>query len=347
MVDAATLTEIVLPGIVEPDGVLVRHRPIPTPASGQAVVQMLATGVSFGEQSMRRGVYPGMPTFPFVPGYDIVGTVIDLGDGADRSLLGRRVAAVTKTGGWSTHALLDADTLVPIPDDVDPAAVEAVLLNGITAWQMLYRKAKSAPGDTILVHGANGGVANVLVQLARHSGMRVLGTAAPRHHDALRRLGVEPVDYNDPELAATVRTLAPAGVDAVFDHLGEASFARSFSLLAPHGALVGYGLQAQLDRPGSPVLTFAKVLARMLSWSLRPDHGRTAVFYNFWGGRIARPAAFRRRLAEDLTHIVALLRDGVLTGRVGRRMPLAAAGEALAAAESGTVSGKIVLVPGD
>jgi NADPH:quinone reductase-like Zn-dependent oxidoreductase len=127
--DTTILTEIVLPGLVEPDGLLVQHRPIPTPGRGQAVVQMLASGVSFGEQSMRRGLYPGQPKFPFVLGYDIVGTVTAIGERVDPALLGRRVAAVTKTGGWATHALLDARTLVPIDDDVDPADVETALLS--------------------------------------------------------------------------------------------------------------------------------------------------------------------------------------------------------------------------
>ena len=345
MTDTATLTEIVLPGIVEPEGLLVQHRPVPTPGKGEVLLQMLATGVSFGDQSMRRGLYPGMPKFPFVPGYDIVGTVTVVGQGVDPSLLGRRVAAVTKTGGWSTHALVAAHSVVQVGEDLDPAEVEALLLNGITAWQMLYRQAKAVRGNTILVHGANGGVANVLVQLARHSGIRVIGTASPRHHDELRKLGVEPVDYADPDLAAALRALAPGGFDAVFDQLGEESFQRSFGLLAPRGTLVAYGLQAQLDEPGSPVITFAKVYAKLIGWSLRPNGGRTAVFYNFWGGKIIRPAAFRRRLAGDLTALVELLRAGTITGRVGRRISLVDAAEAMTAAESGTVSGKVVLVP--
>ena len=345
MTSDTTLTEVVLPGLVEPDGVLVQHRAVPVPRRGEAVVEMLATGVSFGEQSMRRGLYPGQPKCPFVLGYDIVGTVTAIGDRVDPDLLGRRVAAVVKTGGWTTHALLDARTLVPIPDDVDPAAVETALLNGITAWQMLYRKAGAKAGQTVLVHGANGGVGNVLVQLARHGGLRVIGTASPRHHEALRALGVEAVDYNDPDLAGTVRALAPDGVDAVFDHLGGPSFRRSFGLLADNGTLVAYGLQAQLDDPGNMVVTFTRVYAKLIGWTLRPNHGRSAVFYNFWGGKLARPATFRRHLAEDLSGIVDLLRDGVLTARIGARIPLERAGEALALAESGTVSGKVVLTP--
>jgi NADPH:quinone reductase-like Zn-dependent oxidoreductase len=116
---------------------------------------------------------------------------------------------------------------------------------------MLYRKAKARSGQTILVHGANGGVGSVLVQLAHHSGIRVIATAAPRHHDALRELGAEPVDYNDPDLAGTVRAMAPAGLDAVFDHLGGPSFKRSFDLLAPGGTLVPTGFKPSSASPAT------------------------------------------------------------------------------------------------
>src|SRR5215470_13302101 len=111
--DTATLTEIVLPGLVEPDGLVVQRRPVPAPGPGQAVVAVLATGVSFAEGSMRRGRYPAQPKFPFVPGYDLVGTVAAVGERVDPALVGRRVAAVTKTGGWASHAVLDARTLIP------------------------------------------------------------------------------------------------------------------------------------------------------------------------------------------------------------------------------------------
>jgi NADPH:quinone reductase-like Zn-dependent oxidoreductase len=228
------LTEIVLPGLVGPEGLNVRQRPVPTPGKGQALVEMLATGVSFAEQQMRRGRYPSQPKFPFVLGYDLVGVVAAVGPQVDEALVGRRVAAVVKTGGWTTHALVDASHLVPVPDGIDAASAETVVVNGITAWQML-RKAKVHSGQTILVHGANGGVGSTLVQLARHAGIRVIGTASTRHHDALRAMGAEPIDYDDPELSERVRLIAPRGVDAVFDHLGGPSFERSFKLLAPAG----------------------------------------------------------------------------------------------------------------
>ena len=104
-------TEVVMPGIVEPDGLIIRRRALDIPAAGQAVVRVEASGISFAEQGMRRGRYPSQPKFPFVPGYDLVGTVAAVGSGVESTLVGKRVAALTKIGGWSSYALLAADVL--------------------------------------------------------------------------------------------------------------------------------------------------------------------------------------------------------------------------------------------
>jgi NADPH:quinone reductase-like Zn-dependent oxidoreductase len=222
-------TEVIMPGIVEPEGLLIKSRMLNSPAAGQVTVKVEASGISFAEQSMRRGRYYEQPKFPFVPGYDLVGTVVAIGFGVDSSLLDKRVASLTKTGGWASHASLSASDLLPVPDGIDSIEAETLVVNGITAWQMLHREARIKSGQTILVHGANGGVGTILTQLALYAGVRVIGTASPRHHDALRDQGVEPIDYNDVDLARSVLKLAPGGVDAVFDHLGGKSFSRSFS----------------------------------------------------------------------------------------------------------------------
>jgi len=342
---APTLTEVVLPGVVEPDGVIVRERPVAAPQKEQALVELLATGVSFAENSMRRGRYPGQPKFPFVLGYDLVGTVTAVGDAADHGLVGRQVAAVVKTGGWTTHALLDANDLVSVPESLDPAEIEAVLVNGITAWQMLHRKAHARAGQTVLVHGASGGVGTVLVQLARHAGIRVIGTGSPRSHDALRALGAEPLDYHDDDLARRITSLAPDGVDAVFDNIGGDSFPRSFAQLASGGVLVGYGTASQREDTDNMILTFAGIVSRFALWSALPNQGRSAVFYNFWGGKTISPTRFRRRLAADLHSVLRLLEQGAITAPVAERIPLRDAARALTLAESGTVRGKVVLVP--
>jgi NADPH:quinone reductase-like Zn-dependent oxidoreductase len=335
--------EVVLPGLVEPNGLQVRTRELTPPGRGEALVAVDASGVSFAEQSMRRGRYPGQPRFPFVPGYDVVGTVTATGIGVDPALVGQRVAAITKTGGWASHVVLSARDLLPVTEGLDPAEVETLVVNGITAWQMLHRTAKVQPGQVILVHGANGGVGTTLAQLARHHGVRVIGAAHPRHHPSLRLLGVEPVDYADPAaMDARVGALAPGGVDAVFDNLGGPTLLRSWRLLAPGGALVSYSIASVTS--GNLIWAFLRLLVRLAAWNVAPN-GKRAVFYDIWAGRRTRPRTFRTRLRTDFGLILDLLSTGVLTPQVAARIPLAEAAEAMVVAESRTAIGKVVLVP--
>ncbi|WP_406464163.1 medium chain dehydrogenase/reductase family protein [Streptomyces sp. NBC_01622] len=338
------LVEVVLPGKVEPEGLEVRHGAVPVAGPGQVVIRMEATGVSFAEQQMRRGRYYDQPPFPFVPGYDLVGTVQSTGAGVEPGLVGTRVAALVKVGGWASHVLVDAADVVPVPAGVGSAEAETVVVNGITAWQMLHRKARVRAGQTILVHGANGGVGTVLVQLARAMGVHVIGTASPRHHDALRDQGVEPIDYRTPDLAARVRDLAPRGVDAVFDHVGGPSVVRSWHLLALGGTLVSYGSASTRDDEGSKQLPVLKILGRVWTWNALPN-SRHAYFFNVWAGRALNKNRFRAQLRTDLSQVFAAVERGEVTPQIAARLPLARVSDALRLAESGTVAGKVVLTP--
>ncbi|WP_432570993.1 medium chain dehydrogenase/reductase family protein [Kineococcus sp. SYSU DK005] len=338
-----TRTEVVLPGLVEPRGLVVRSVAQQAPGPGRVLVRVQATGVSFAEQQMRRGKYYDQPAFPFVPGYDLVGTVVATGPGAPAELLGRRAAAVVKTGAWASHVEVAAADLLPVPDGLDPADVETLLVNGITAWQMLHEVAGVRPGGTVVVLGANGGVGSTLVQLARHAGIRTIGTAARRHHPLLRRLGAEAVDAHDPALHARLRELAPEGVDAVFDHVGGPGIRDSRRLVRRGGVLVSYGTAATRDEQGNSRLPVLKLFARLALWSALPD-GRRATFYNFWSGS-RRPRRFHARQQHAFARVTALLGEGVLQPQVAARLPLQRAAEALELAESRTVAGKVVLLP--
>ncbi|HUS22489.1 MAG TPA: medium chain dehydrogenase/reductase family protein [Aeromicrobium sp.] len=341
---AIVAKRVVLPGLVEPEGLVIETGPLDAPGPGQILVAVEATGISYAEQAMRRGRYFGQPAFPFVPGYDLVGTVLQVGPQADPSLVGKRVATLTKTGGWASHAVVEARDSVIVPAGIDPAEAETVVVNGVTAWQMLHRAARVKPGQTILVHGANGGVGGILIQLAQHAGIRVIGAASPRHHDALRAAGVEPVDYNDPNLADRVRELSPRGVDAVFDNIGGPMRRVSYGLLAPRGALVCYAIIAGVGSTGGLVMPFMKALSRVLLWNALPN-GHRASFYDLWAGHKRRPVRFRKCLEEDLGHVFALLADGSLKANIAARFPLDDVAAALTLAESRTVNGKVILLP--
>jgi NADPH:quinone reductase-like Zn-dependent oxidoreductase len=342
--NAEGLVEVVLPGKVEPEGLEIRHGAVPAAGPGQVVIRMEATGVSFAEQQMRRGRYYDQPAFPFVPGYDLVGTVLTTGAGVEPGLVGTRVAALVKVGGWASHVLVDAADVVPVPEGIGAAEAETVVVNGITAWQMLHRKARIRAGQTILVHGANGGVGSVLVQLARAAGVKVIGTASARHHDALRERGVIPVDYRTDDVAARVRELAPGGVDAVFDHVGGRSAVDSWNLLAPGGTLVSYGSASTRDDEGSKQWPVLKLLGRVWLWNALPNR-RRAYFFNVWAGRALAKDRFRARLRADLTEVFAALQRGDVTAQIAAQLPLTRVADALRLAESGTVAGKVVLNP--
>jgi len=335
-------TEIVLPGIGEPETLQVRTRTLPEPEAGQVVVRVAATGVSFAEQQMRRGKYYDQPPFPFVPGYDLVGVVERSGAGGPA--VGQPVAALTKVGGWADRVVLDAADVVPLPADVDPVAAETVVVNGVTAWRMLHRAAKVRPGQTIVVLGAAGGVGSTLVQLARHAGIRVIGTAGPGQQERLRDLGAIPVDYRDEDVPARVRELAPDGVAAVFDHVGGPGIDDSWRMLAKGGTLVSYGTASTRDVPGNPRVPVLKLLAKLTAWNLMPN-GRRATFFNLWAGRRLRPARYRAELRQDLTAVLRLLADGAIAAQVARTFPLTDAAAALRFAEAGGITGKVVLVP--
>ena len=335
-------TEIVLPGIGEPETLQVRTRTLPEPEAGQVVVRVAATGVSFAEQQMRRGKYYDQPPFPFVPGYDLVGVVERSGAGGPA--VGQPVAALTKTGGWADRVVLEAADVVPLPAEVDPVAAETVVVNGVTAWRMLHRAAKVPPGQTIVVLGAAGGVGSTLVQLARHAGIRVIGTAGPGQQERLRELGAIPVDYRNEDVPARVREIAPDGVAAVFDHVGGPGIADSWRMLAKGGTLVSYGTAATRDVPGNPRVPVLKLLAKLTAWNLMPN-GRRATFFNLWAGRRLRPARYRAELRQDLTAVLGLLADGAIAAQVARTFALTDAAAALRFAEAGGITGKVVLVP--
>jgi NADPH:quinone reductase-like Zn-dependent oxidoreductase len=334
--------EMVLPGVGEPESLEPTRRELPAPGPGQAIVRMEATGVSFAEQSMRRGVYYGQPRFPFVPGYDIVGTIETLGADARGLRVGQRVAALTKTGGWAERVLLETGDLVPVPDGVSAEEAETVIVNGLTAYRVLHRAIRHRAGQTIVVFAAGGGVGSVLVQLAKQAGLRVIGTAGPSQQERLRTMGAIPIDYRSENVSARVRELAPDGVAAVVDNVGGTGVVDSWRLLAPGGTLVSLSDIGMRDA-AHPSARAMRLYGRLLLWNTLPN-GKHAHFFNLWAGHRAIER-FRAELRADLTVLFGLLADGTLVAPIDSRYPLSQSAAALRRAEAGGLSGKVIILP--
>jgi NADPH2:quinone reductase len=327
-----------LTGAGGPEKLRVTAGDAPEPGKGEVRVRVEASGVSFAEVQMLRRRYPMQPRFPFVPGYDLVGVVSSAGPGVTGVRVGDRVAAMTRTGAWRTHVVVPASRVVPVPAALDPGLAAAVAMNGVTAWQMVHDVARVRPGQTVLVHGAAGGVGTLLVQLAVLAGARVLGTASAAKHDVVRALGAEPIDYRAGPVPDAVRALAPAGVAAVFDHVGGDSLTASYDMLADGGVLISYGSASTLHDTGHWLRPFAGTIRRFAGWWLARlagrGRGRRATFYYVRTGP---------RFAAALTEVFALVARGSLTPRIARRLPLEQAAEALRLLVDGTASGKVVL----
>ena len=338
-------TEMVLRGVGEPETLRVQQRELAAPKPGQAIVRMEATGVSFAEQSMRRGIYYDQPQFPFVPGYDLVGTVEALGSPTQGLPVGQRVAALTKVGGWAQRMLLEVGDLVPVPDGVPAEDAETVIVNGLTAWRVLHRTIRPEPGQTIVVFAAAGGVGSILVQLARHARLRVIGTAGASQQERLRAMGVIPLDYRSEDVPARVRELAPEGVAAVVDNVGGPGIVDSWRLLAPGGTLVALS-DMGMREAAHPRLRSTKLFARLLAWNVLPN-GKHAYFFNLWAGHRRHLDTFRAELRTDLTALFGLLADGTLAAPIDSRYPLSQAAAALRKAEAGGLAGKVIILPDD
>jgi NADPH:quinone reductase-like Zn-dependent oxidoreductase len=232
--------------------------PLPSPAPGELRVRVRAAGVGATDLAMLEGNYIFAPKIPFVPGYETVGEVDALGAGVTGFELGQRVAALTVYGGFAEILVRGAEHCLPVPDSVSDRDAAAVILNFVTAWQMIHRVAKVRSGQSALVTGAAGGVGTAALQLLRLAGVRTYGAASAPKHATLRSLGATPVDYRAGPLDGLVRALEPAGVDYVFDAVGGANVGPSIRALRPGGTLVGFGF---MGAPGmfSKLVTFASL----------------------------------------------------------------------------------------
>ncbi len=314
---------------------------LPRPGPGEVRVKVLSAGTGFTDTIIRLGQYPGVREKPpFVPGYDWFGVVDALGEGVTGLQVGQSVADMPVIGGYTQYLCAPADRIVPAPDGLDPAAAVAMILSYTTAYQMLTRLKKLEPGMTGLVHAAGGAVGTALLELGRHMGLVLFGTASSGKHDLVRRYGGVPIDYRNEDFeAAVLRETGGEGVDIVFDAIGGANWARSYRCLRRGGLLVGFGaLQAKTGEESVPSLLWG--FARLLGlWKLLPD-GRSSTFYNIQTRREKHPDDFR----EDVQSLFSMLAAGKLHPAIAATEPLEAAARVHRRIDNSEIAGKVVLL---
>lgn len=317
---------------------LIEEPDLPLPAPGQVRVKMLAASASYTDTMIRKGAYPEIRKKPpFSLGYDLVGVVDKLGEGARRFKVGDRVCDLTVIGGYSEYLCMAEDRLVPVPDAVDPAEAVSLVLSFMTAYQMLHRTATVQPGQSILVHGAAGAVGSALLALACQRGVHAYGTASEDKHDLLEPYGASLIDYRREDFVVRLLHEAPQGVDAAFDALGLRSFKRSLKTVKPGGTMVAYGFSNTVDRgKAAVVLDFLgfKLLALI-------PNSRKKEFYSITAMRKRHPDWF----VQDLTTLFDLLAEKKIKPVIWKRLPLSEARQAHELIEQSKPKGKIILFP--
>jgi len=276
--------------------------------------------------------------------------VVDrLGAGISGIDPGQIVAALPISGAYAEFVCLPQRELVPVPSGLDAAEAVSLVLNYVTAYQMLHRSAHVRPGQRVLIHGAAGGVGSALLQLGCLAGLKIYGTCSSRGAAAVSDLGAIPIDYQHLDFVKEIHRLTSEGADVVFDSIGGTHIWRSREALRPGGRVVAYGLTASLrggrlasGRSGRRhrfhgIPIFGLYIAG--GWLL-PGRKRVLPYSIQWLKRL-RPSLFR----QDLIALFDLLQQKRIKPLIAQCFPLAEARHAHELLGKGGVIGKIVLVP--
>jgi len=240
------MRQVVIPRHGPPEVFELRESDDPIPGDAEVRIRVRAAGINFADILARLGLYPDAPTPPCVIGYEVAGHVDAIGTAVTGFHPGDRVAALTRFGGYADVVTVPAAQVFHVPEGLSDSEAAAVPVNYLTAAIALYRMAALAPGETVLIHNAGGGVGIAASQLARLRRAVVIGTASAAKHAALQRFGVEhAIDYRNADVAVAVRELTKGrGVDVILDPIGGHSFMTSYQMLAPLGRLIIFGLSA-------------------------------------------------------------------------------------------------------
>jgi NADPH2:quinone reductase len=333
--------QIVVDAFGGPDRLRLTDTVTPPPREGHARVKVLAIGVGYTDLMARRGEYVLQRKRPFIPGYELVGEIVDYRADPARPAPqwlhpGVRVAAcLLRMGAYTEFRTLPLSTVVPVPANLDSHVAAAIPLDYLTAVSLLERHGRVQPGDAVLIHGATGGVGDALCQLGSQQQLTMYGTASGRSIERLDRYDITSIDYESERVEAVVRQHRPDGLQAVFDHIGGNSLRANHRLLATGGVLASY---AFAGRPGHILADTVRGAVHNRLLGLLP--GKRTALCTVPREIRTNPTWYRDTLARllDLAH------TDDIHPHVGAVRPLAHAAAVHAELERREITGKVVLV---
>ena len=324
-----TMRHITIDGFGGPEVLKPVTGPRPVPAPGEVLLRVHAAGVNRPDLVQRRGAYPPPPGITDIPGLEVAGTVVALGDGVTQVAEGDRVCALVAGGGYADYVAVPAGQVLPLPDGLDMVQAAALPETFFTVWANVFQLGALQPGETLLVHGGASGIGTTAIQLAAALGARVFATVRSADKaEACIKLGAEAaIDYTHEAFADRILALTQdRGVDVILDMRGGDFFPENLRALAYRGRMVSIaslaGREVTLD-----IALMMRKRATITGSTLR-----------------ARPVTEKAAIASDLkSRVWPLFETGGVRPQIARVLPLEEASEAHALLETNTVVGKIVL----
>ncbi|MFT7625453.1 MAG: NADPH2:quinone reductase [Myxococcota bacterium] len=310
-----------------PESLVLEDVAEPRPAAGQVRIGVKAAGVNFPDTLIIQGMYQMRPATPFAPGSEVAGEVLELGAGVEGLAVGDRVCAFTGYGGYAEQVCVDARRAVVIPKDMSWEVAAGFTVTYATTWFSLRERANIQPGETLLVLGAAGGVGLTAVQLGKAMGARVIAAASTdaKLEVTAQHGADEGINYKDEDLNARLRTLAPDGLDVVYDPVGGESTNVALRRMAWNGRLLVVGFASGKIPPIKANLVLLK---------------NCQIVGVHWGVSVDRDPAGHR---QAMTELFALWAKGAFKPLVSQTLPLAEASTALRAILDRKVRGKLIL----
>ncbi|WP_206365001.1 NAD(P)H-quinone oxidoreductase [Sphingomonas panacis] len=316
-----------------PEVLRIVERPVPTVAAGDVLVRVAAAGVNRPDVLQRKGGYPPPPGAPSIPGLEISGEVVAVGEGAGSELLGQPVCALLAGGGYAEYASVPAGQCLPVPETLSMLEAAALPETLFTVWTNLFERAYAIEGDTVLVHGGTSGIGTMAISLAKLFGLTIIVTAgSDAKCAAALGLGADhAINYATQDFVAEVRAItAGVGVAAVLDMVGGDYLPRNLKCLADDGRHVSIAVQ----RGATAEIPIFEIMRRRLTLT-----GSTLR---------SRDTAFKSLVADELHRTVwPHIEAGRLRPVMDRSFPLAEAADAHRRMEAGDHIGKIVLTMAD
>jgi NADPH:quinone reductase-like Zn-dependent oxidoreductase len=330
---AVVITKHGGPGVLE-----LQERPDSPLGPRDVRISVAASGVNFADVMARIGVYPDAPKPPCVVGYEVAGTILELGDDVSGLTHGQRVMAGTMFGGYADQVVVPAHDVVPLPDALTFEQGAAIPVNYATAYAGLIDFANLRRGDRVLIHAAGGGVGIAATQIAKRAGAEVYGTASPSKHERIREVGVDhPLDYTHDGWEIDLPKF-----DVIMDAIGGRSFRTSYGLLRPGGRLVAFGASAVVSGERRNPVSALRTVLRMPRFNLmRQMSDSKAVI----GLNLLTLWKDRQSLASWVEPLQEMMADGTIRPVIAADFPLERTGDAHRMLTERRNVGKVVLVP--